>query len=135
MIDLNKVQGRKTTMPPRASTRTRRDLGPNHWLNASWEFSLKNSYDNAEAYELDFSGTFEETVVAKGKNKGEKTTKLTGEAADAVTLIRDAADHLGIGVSIRTKPAKARGKVTVTYQGQKRKIYKSKDTDAQNAQQ
>lgn len=130
-LDVKNLKARETTMPARKGTRTKRDLGPNPFLDGNWEFSLKASYDNAQAFELDFQGEYVDTKLKRGKNKGQPTRKLQGDAADAETLIRDAADKLGIGASVAVVPAlvasgpnkgKPRpGWYTVKYQGQKRK--------------
>lgn|SRR5262245_4146830 len=134
MFDVSTLKARKTTMPPRRGTRTKRDLGPNPWLDKDWEFNLKSSYDNAEPYELDFQGEEKDDTVRKGVKKGQPIKRLSGDAADAQTLIRDAADKLGLGVSVVVTPAvhtsgvnkgKPRaGWFTVKYQGQKRKAKK-----------
>jgi len=120
-FDVSALKAKPTQMTPRNVNRTGRDLGPNPWLDKAWPFNLQTSYDNAEAYEMELKGTTVTATYIKGKNKGAEYTKLTGDAADAETLIRDAAEKLGIGASVQITPAKRAGYFTVKYQGQKRK--------------
>lgn len=120
-FSIDTLKPRPAIMEARKGTKTKRDLGPNIWLDPKWPFNLKTSYDQAKPFELDLPGKVENTVYTKGAKKGQPTTKLTGEAADAITLIREAAEKLQIGVAVQTRPAKRAGYITVAYQGQKRK--------------
>lgn len=120
-LNIAALKPKKTTMPARRGTNKGRDLGPNIFLDRTWEWNLQASYDNAEPYEITVAGTTKEDTIKKGERKGQKTTRVTGDAADAVTLLRNAATKLGIGVTIDVVPAAAKGQMIVKYQGQKRK--------------
>lgn len=120
-LDLSSLRPKVTEMAPRQGTRARRDLGPNPFLDKEWPYNLQNSYDQGEAYSIEVAGERVEDVIHKGPRKGEPTTRLTGDAADAVVLVREAANLLGIGVSVQDSPAGRKGFVKVSYQGQKRK--------------
>jgi hypothetical protein len=120
-INAIKSTAKPTTMPARKGSITARDLGPNFFLDKAWDKNLQASYDNAEAYEITVAGEFKDDTVKKGPKKGQPLKRLTGDAADAVTLLRAAADTLKIGVSVTTVPARAKGQVVVKYLGQKRK--------------
>lgn len=127
-LDVSTLKVAKTTMPTRVGSRSGRDLGPNPFLDLKWPYNLMASYENAEAYELTVSGTMETKPARRGKNKGEPVEVLTGDAYDTNALIRQAADKLGLGATIRTyvgKDPKGKsipaGKVLVKYMGQKRK--------------
>jgi hypothetical protein len=143
-FDVSQLKAKPTVMPKRAGTHAKKDLGPNPWLDPAWPFNLKASYDSGEAYELVLAGKYEKSKYTRGKVKGEEYDKLTGDAADAVSLIRDAAEKLGLGVSIPVTPALIEsgarkgqprdGFFVVRYQAQKRKDYsKSKASKAAEA--
>lgn len=111
-------------MTPRRATRTK---GPNPFLDEGW---LQASYDSGQDYEVGpLSGKVVEYEITKGEHKGETGEKLTGDAADAVTLIRQAAAKLGLGVAVEVVPATtARGKeiagqYIVKYLAKNRKQY------------
>lgn len=129
----------KAKKSPTAITTTRggretRDLGPNFFLDPKWEFNLKNSYDKSEPYSIVVVGTYVTAKKVKGKQRGEEFEKLTGDAADAVTLLRKAGLALKIGVAIREYTGKGpdgetipKGHVLIKYQGQKQRVTKAKD--------
>lgn len=139
-IDVSSLKVKPTVMPKRAGTRTGRDLGPNPWLDKTWPFNLQASYDNAEAFEMTLPGAYVKATYSKGENKGQEYDKLTGDAADAVTQIRDAAEKLGLGVSIpvtqaviESGPNKGqprKGFYVVKYQAAKRKQYRNAEQAA-----
>lgn len=129
-FDLTKLNATKATVPARQGSRAKRDLGPNPWLDANWPFNLQASYDQKTAFDIPFSGAVEMKPATRGKPKenGESVEKVTGDAFDAITMLRDAADKLDLGVSIRTYTGKTpegkvvpKGQVMVRYAGQKRK--------------
>jgi hypothetical protein len=106
-------------MTPRRASRT---SGPNPFLDNGW---LEESYTNGQDYEVGpVSGWYEEGVIQRGERAGEPTTRLAGDAATVVSMLRTAANKLGIGVTIEVVPAK-RGKnmVIVKYMGKTRKNY------------
>lgn len=112
-----------------------RDLGPNVFLDESWPYNLKNSYDQAEPYYIVVAGSYVADVYKRGKRAGEPmdTERLDGDAADAVTLLRKAGAVLKIGVAIREYTDKGpkgetipKGKVMIAYQGQKMREAKPK---------
>lgn len=119
MIDLKAVTIKETKIAPRQG-RDKRDLGPNVFLDPSWPGNLKSSYDQAKAFELTVPGKIETKALVKGENKGKPVERVTGDAADVTTLLRDAAAKLGIGVAIRYRVTR-NGFLAVSYQGQKRK--------------
>lgn len=136
-LDLNalKASAKKTTMAPKVVNRSRKDVGPNPFLDKTWDQNLQASYDNAEGYEVTVDGAMEKVPARRGKNKGMPIDTLTGEAADVVFLIRQAAEKLQLGASIQTYVGKApngkggfipvpKGKVLIKYLGQKRKVTK-----------
>jgi hypothetical protein len=133
-IDVNALKVKPTVMPKRAGTRSGRDLGPNPWLDKTWPFNLQASYDNAEAFEMTLPGAYVKAKYTRGEVKGQEYDKLTGDAADAIVQIRDAAEKLGLGVSIpvtqaviESGPRKGQpreGYFVVKYQAAKRKQYK-----------
>lgn len=128
-IDFDSIKPRTVSVPRRVGTKTGRDLGPNHWLNKKWEQGLWASYENDQAYGADFKGKIEKTPATRGeaKNKGELIERVTGEAGDAITLIRQAATKLGIGVSVPyTTEGVRNGYVRVTWYGKTKKVYKAK---------
>jgi hypothetical protein len=126
---IDSIKAKPTAAPKRnAPVRPKRDLGPNPWLDKTWDTGLWASYNDDQAYAADFPGALEMLPAKRGANKGELIEKVTGEASDAVVLIREAAEKLGIGVSIRT--AKARnGFVRVTWYGKTRKNYAKTPAD------
>lgn len=112
---------------------TARDLGPNPFLDAKWDYNLANSFAKGEAYFIILAGTYVDTPYAKGERKGEIYQKLTGDAADGVSLLRKAAVALEIGVAIREYTGKGpdgqaipKGNVLIQYAGQKAKQNKPK---------
>lgn len=116
-FDISSIKAKPAATPTRVSTRTKKDLGPNIWLDKNWDNSLQSSYDNDEAYAADFKGKIEALPAKRGKNKGEPVDKVTGEAADAIYLIREAAKILGVGVAIRYQTAARNGYVNVVWHG------------------
>lgn len=127
-LDVSALKVAKTTLPTRAGSRKGRDLGPNPFLDLKWPYNLQASYEKGEAYELPVSGTKEMKPARRGKNKGEPVEVLTGDAYDTVALIRQAADKLDLGATVRTFVGKDErgksipaGKVLVKYAGMKRK--------------
>lgn len=135
-IDISKLKVKPAEEIKRnAPTRTKRDLGPNHWANKDWDNSLWASYVNGEAYTAELPGKIEMLPAKRGDNKGQLIEKVTGEAGDAITLIREASNLLNIGAAIRWKPAR-NGFVAVTWQGQTRKKRKTTQTaDTQNVEE
>lgn len=142
-IDLSAIKVKPTVMPKRAGTKASRDLGPNHWLDKAMPGGLWESYETATAFEAELPGEYRTATYTKGKDKGKEYDKLFGEAADAETLIRDAAELFGIGVSVRISPAVVQsgpnkgkpkpGVMVVQWQGQKRKEYKPRTPAAPEA--
>jgi hypothetical protein len=125
----------KAPIENRRGGKDSRDLGPNFFLDPKWEFNLKNSYDKKEPYKIVVAGTYVDSEYLRGKKKGEKMSRLTGDAADAVTLIRKAATKLGIGAAIREYTGKGpdgevipKGHVLIQYLGQKPREVKPKST-------
>lgn len=137
MVDLTKVTVTSGTLPERTTGKPKRDLGPNVFLDKSWAGNLQASYDDASAFSLTVPGKYVEGKVETGKNVGRKVLRLTGDAADAISLIRQAAEHLELGVAVfppimvEATPENAKklqraipkpGQITITYQGQTRKV-------------
>lgn len=137
-IDITKLAPVKGEgMAPRSVHRERTEQ-PNPFLDNGW---LKESYDTNTDYQVTVDGTWEESKVLKGPRKGEPMERLTGEAADVTLMLRNAANRLGIGVSIqysiptyksgKNKGEEIAGKVTVHYLGKERK--RPRKTGAQPA--
>jgi hypothetical protein len=81
------------------------------------------------------AGSFETYEMKRGKRAGETADKVTGEAAEVVRDLRDAAKRLGIGVAIETvvlthasgkNKGQPNGQITIKFLGQKRKEYTRK---------
>lgn len=110
-------------MSRRRGTRT---AGPNPFLDEGW---LQQSYDDGQDYELVVKGWWIDDTIKRGDRAGEPTTRLQGDAAEIVSLLRSAAAKLGIGVSVEVVPALGKnGKelkdtVVVKYLGKDRKNY------------
>lgn len=111
----------------RVNTRAPAERGPNPFLDNGW---LQASYDTGKDYFVTVDGGWEPSVIKKGPQRGEPTERLSGDAAEVVKLIRDAADKLNIGVAIQysipTRKVKGNevdiaGKVTIHYLGKRRK--------------
>lgn len=131
-FDVSAIKAKTAETPRRVvkNARSARDLGPNPWLDKVWENGLWASYEGDVAFAADFPGALEMLPAKRGVNKGEPIEKVTGDAADAIVLIRAAAEVMGIGVSIRTKKAR-NGFVNVTWYGKTRKqTRKTSDTAA-----
>jgi len=101
------------------------DRGPNLFLDNGW---LAKSYETGETYELPVDGRLEAGIIKKGPKKGEPTERLTGDAAEVTRQLREAAEQLNIGVSIKYYPIKnertkkvIEGKLLVKYVGITRK--------------
>ena len=101
------------------------DHGPNLVLDNGW---LKQSYDTGKTFEVPVDGKWEEDTIKKGDKKGEKVMRMTGDAAEVVRQLREAAQTLGIGVTIKDYPVvnkrtknPVEGKLLIKYQGIKRK--------------
>lgn len=104
-----------------------RVAGPNPFLDNGW---LLQSYEEGQDYEFPAAGKYETVIATRGLHEGEEVTKLTGDAADVVALLRSAGNKLGIGVRIELVPnaeewfamsARRRGPIVVKYLGQERK--------------
>lgn len=106
-----------------APNRTPVDRGPNLFLDNGW---LAQSRDTGNTLEVTVAGQFEEYEMRKGEHKGELAEKVTGDAAEVTRQLREAAQALGIGVSIKYFPVvnrgkEVKGKLTVRYLATKRK--------------
>jgi hypothetical protein len=92
------------------SRRGPRTAGPNPFLERGW---LKESYDqNVKKFPHPdkvfgpVQGKLVETTISRGDRIGEPTTKWTGDVQAVISLLRTAADKMGIGVSIEIVPAR-----------------------------
>lgn len=105
------------------------DKGPNPFLTEGW---LKRTFDNGKAEKVTVAGHWEEvqaTVNQDGKRvpkfdaSGQPVMKqaLKGDAADVVSMIRDAADAMKIGATINPVKGRRNGTVTIHYLGIKRR--------------
>src|SRR6185369_9792538 len=126
-IDIASIKAKPTAVPRVArGDRAKRDLGPNHWLDKKWDQGLWASYEGDVAFAADFKGGITKIPATRGeaKKKGELVEKVTGDAGDAITLIREAATKLGIGVAVRYETQGVRtGYVRVTWYGKTKKDY------------
>jgi hypothetical protein len=114
-----------------------RDLGPNFFLDPKWEFSLINSYEKKEPYKIVVTGIYVDSTYLRGPKKGQPMSRLTGDAGDAVALLRKAGVKLSIGVAIKEYAGKGpdgevipKGHILIQYQGQKQREHKPKSTPA-----
>jgi hypothetical protein len=105
------------------SKKVKRDLGPNPFLDPKFPANLQASYDNAEGFAITVAGKYVDDVHSFGADKGKAYKKLTGDAADAIVLLRRAAETLKLGVAIPMplKPGPKAGTLVVEFQAQKRK--------------
>lgn len=125
---------KSATGMPRRAGRASVDHGPNLFLDNGW---LLQSYETGEPYEVPVEGEFIQDTIKKGARKGEPTERLTGDAAEVVRQLREAANELNIGVAIKyyevlnkNKTVK-KGWVLVKYQGVARKQRQSKTNGTQ----
>jgi len=98
------------------------------FLDNGW---LQQSFDDGDWYDVNggqpINGGLVEVEIVKGNRKGQMTERLDGDVAEVTRQLREAAEQLGIGVSIKyynatTKAGKEiPGKTIVKYLGQKRK--------------
>jgi hypothetical protein len=109
-----------------------REYGPNLFLAPHPEAGapegwLAKSFDDGNWYELTVQGHFEEGTVNKGVNKGKPVSRVVGDAQEVTRQLREAAAHLGVGVSIKYFPvtnkngSEAKDRLTVKYLGTNRK--------------
>lgn len=124
-MDLSTLTPVKTEAPDRRRGTT---AGPNPFLDNNW---LSESYKDKQWREVTVTGKQETYIIKRGKEQGKEATKLTGDAGTVVKLLRDAADMLGLGVSIEVIKGKKVGTFTVKYLGKVRKAapVKVDDTD------
>jgi hypothetical protein len=126
-MDLTALAPEPTEMTARKATRS---AGPNPFLDNGW---IRQSYDTSTAYQVTVAGEWQDKPV-KAKNDagemvetGEIRPTLTGDAANVVYLVRQAAEKEGLGVRVETVQATRKngnpiaGQVTVKYQGIARK--------------
>jgi len=98
--------------------------GPNLFLNNGW---LLDSYNNGRTDEIIVDGEWVEDTIKKGEKKGQPVMRLTGDAAEVVRQLREAATELNIGVTIKDYPVlnrnnkEVKGKVLIKYLGINRK--------------
>ena len=129
-IDITTIKPKEVDTPKR-NVGPRRDLGPNHWLNPDWEYNLKTSFQENQAFAADFKGKIEPYTITRGEKAGQEGKKVVGEAGDAITLIREAATKLGLGVRVTYKASKRNGYVEVSWYGQPRKKTRPRGTNNQ----
>lgn len=129
-LDFTNITPTRTVMPADTRGRQAVDRGPNPFLDEGW---LRETYDSGEGAEITVAGaleTYEGTIRATKETVTKR--KLTGDAAEAVRMIREAADKLGLGVRVVTTVggpgvkdnqgrAVRKGMVLVQYLGQTRK--------------
>lgn len=127
-MDLNSLAPKPTQAPVR--TRQGKHSGPNPFLDQNW---LADSYQNGRWDEVTVPGTVEqyEQRNRDGELTGKMATRYTGDALTVVTMLRQAADLLEIGVSIVAEQT-SKTKVTVKYRGQARKQYNRGETEDSN---
>lgn len=121
-----------TEVPALRSGKGRKDYGPNLFLEPHPEHKapegyLALSFDTGKWYEIPVAGKWEEVTMTKGKNKGQTTKRLSGDAAEVTRQLREAAAKLDIGVSIKYFPVlnkqkrEVPGQVLIKYLGTTRK--------------
>ena len=130
-LDLDTLDPRDSS--PIVRNRQGRTAGPNPFLDKGW---LQESFDEG-AYEGEkwigkpkevgpLTGEEVDTVVGRGATKGQATKKWTGDVFTVMSMLRTAAEKLGIGCAIQVVPAldgrnrELKGKWTVKYSARER---------------
>ena len=130
-----------TEIPLRRESQGARNRGPNLFLEPhpdegfpeGW---LAKSYDDGSWYDVGpVPGGYETDTARRGKNKGAEIQRMSGMAAEVTRQLREAANELGIGVSIKYFPVLYKsgakkgqeipGQVLVKYLGINRKQKKA----------
>lgn len=122
LTNLEPVQG--SGLSKRKGSRV---AGPNPFLDNEW---LLRSYENGQDEEVTVDGKYETVIADRGQHAGEEVTRLTGDAAEVVAMLRSASNKLGIGVRVEVVPdaetwfalpARRKGQIVVKYLGVNRK--------------
>jgi hypothetical protein len=112
--------------------KSNRVAGPNPFIDNGW---LESSHELGQDHELQVSGSYVDSVHDRGVLKGQAYSKLTGDAAEAVNLIRQGATKLGLGVSVEVVPALRKngqpiaGQLVVKYQAKDKRARRTKPRD------
>lgn len=137
VIEIRPVEA--TEIPQRRNGRGKRDTGPNLFTqpipkgvtpaapDGYEEGWLALSYDLGKWFDVPVEGHYETAQRAYGASRGEEYQKVVGDAADVTKMLREAADKLGVGVSIKYAEVKRKNgsvvpnQLTVKYLGTVRK--------------
>ena len=120
-FDFSALKPATTDMTPR---RTGRAPAENPFLTNDW---VLKSYESGTAFAVEVPGEWV-SYTRTGKNPG-PATKLSGDAVSAVTMIRKAAEELGIGVRIEYGESKKKGHVQIKFLGTVRKQRRTADDE------
>lgn len=121
-------------MPARKYSRRN---GPNPFLEGFPEQAdpkvgtLLDSYERDKDFDVTVPGQWIEDTIKKGPRIGQPIQRLIGDAAEVESLLRSAANSLGIGVSIKMDPPTSKGMITVHYIGKVRTVYGETDDSAE----
>lgn len=90
--------------------------------------TLLYSYENDKDFDVTVAGEWIEDTIKKGPKKGQPIQRLIGDAAEVESMLRSAANSLGIGVSVKMDPP-VDGLITIHYLGKERASYGPSDDD------
>ena len=125
VIEIKPVES--TEIPQRRAS-TRRNTGPNPFLqpisrgvtpvapDGYEEGWLALSYDLGKWFDVPVEGHYEVATRKYGASKGEEYQKVAGDAAEVARMLREAADKLGVGVSIKYADVKRKNGTVVPNQ-------------------
>lgn len=89
--------------------------------------TLLDSFERNQDYAVTVKGAWVDDTVKKGPRIGQPVQRLVGEAAEVESMLRAAANALGIGVTIQMEPPTSKGLITIHYLGKVRTQYGQTD--------
>lgn len=106
-----------------------RPAAANPFVDNGW---LLSSYEDEKDHELQVAGSYIDAVHERGAHAGEVYSKLAGDAAEVVALIRSGALKLGLGVTVEVVPVLRKngspvpGQLVVKYQAKAKRARRRK---------